>query len=76
MLMLSKAEEAKPECQRNSENGGAPVWSGGSVRREGGGEKNTHLPPSVLTLTHPVHKVMQSSHTHVPARDMISEKTG
>lgn len=45
MLMLSKAEEAKPECQRNSENGGALVWRRGSVSREGERRMLPYLPP-------------------------------
>lgn len=73
MLMLSKAEEAKPECQRNSENGGALVSSTGSVRRVG---REEHSCTSLLILTHPIHKVMQSSQAHSPVRDMISKKTG
>lgn len=43
--MLSKAEEAKPECQRNSEHGGALVSSRGSVRREEERRTLMYLPP-------------------------------
>lgn len=45
MLVLSKAEEAKPECRRNSENGGALVFSRRSVRREGERRTLMDLPP-------------------------------